>query len=81
MASSVLEFSPSSRAPLVFRPSLHTIDEIVNALAPFYGPNCPISAVFNDNSPKESRVDATLSTVVGVLRNYVGSREPVLVIG
>ncbi|MBN9064093.1 MAG: hypothetical protein BGP06_12875 [Rhizobiales bacterium 65-9] len=87
MSASVLEFpsdgrsQSASRPPLVFRPSLHSVEQIVNALTPFYGPHCPVCAVFNDNSLEESRVNAKVSTVASALRGYMGSEAPLLVIG
>jgi precorrin-4 methylase len=81
MTLSVFEGSARLRAPLIFRPALHSIDDIVHALIPFYGPRCPISAHFKDSSPKGSRIDATLGTIVNALPASSGSREPTLVIG
>lgn len=81
MTLSASEVVPAARPPLVFRPALHSLEEIVHALTPFYGPRCPISAVFNDNCPNESRVAARLNNVASVLRGYAGAGEPVLVIG
>jgi precorrin-4 methylase len=66
---------------LAFRLSLHSIDEIVNALIPFYGPHCRTSAIFHDAPAEETRIDATLDTISGALIKRGTNRRPVLVIG
>jgi precorrin-4 methylase len=66
---------------LAFRSSLHSVDDIVNALIPFYGPHCRTSAIFHDSLSAETRIDATLETIAGALINYATNRRPVLVIG
>jgi precorrin-4 methylase len=66
---------------LAFRLSLHSIDDIVNALIPFYGPHCRTSAIFHEAPSVETRIDATLDTISGALINCATNRRPVLVIG
>lgn len=70
-----------ARLPLAFRPSLHTLDEVLRALMPFYGPNCPIAAVYHTEGIGEARFEATLGTLLGKLGAQHADRAPLLYIG
>ena len=72
--------SEIAKTPLAFRPALHTPEQVVAALVPYYGPNRRVSAIFVDHSSCETRVEATLNTLVAALRQYLPSVVPLLVI-
>jgi precorrin-4/cobalt-precorrin-4 C11-methyltransferase len=74
------ESGQASRPLLAFRPSLHSIEQIVHALMPFYGMNCPIAAISVDTVHGESCVEATLGSITAMLANNAAFSRPILVI-
>ena len=67
------------RKPLAFRLSLHSLDEMVNMLTPYYGASCPIFAILDDASSLHVR--ATLGTIVEACKGGAMPKRPFLVIG
>lgn len=81
MTGSETKLFAGSRAPLAIRPSLHSIEDIVNHLSPFYGPHCPIVAVFGQFTSMSTQIEATLSTIAARLPVSDGYEKPVLIVG
>lgn len=65
---------------LTFRPSLHSIEQIVHALVPYYGLNHPIAAISTDPLQPESCIEATLGSISALLMDKASFRRPVLII-
>jgi precorrin-4 methylase len=70
-----------TRETIAIRPSLHSIQTIVDVLAPYYGPHCPIIAIFGEFSFASTHVKATLSTIISKLPANADGQAPILVIG
>ena len=65
---------------LTFRPSLHSIEQIVHALVPYYGPNHPIAAISTDPRHADTCIEATLGSISAILTDNASFSRPVLVI-
>lgn len=81
MTEPSLEDIQRARKPLAFRLTLHSLDEMVNLLTPYYGLNCPIFAILDDDPAGGLHIRATLGTVVEAFKREAGSRRPFLVVG
>jgi len=80
-------FQHNARAenPLAIQLSLHTLDDVVRELIPFFGENCPISVVYSKSRtqivhPAEV-VRATLSTIREIPDYTPGTRSAFLLVG
>jgi precorrin-4 methylase len=65
---------------LAIRPSLHSVEDIVRALMPYYGPNHPIVAISTEAINSESYIEATLSSIADILIEKAAFSRPILVI-
>lgn len=76
------DFTPVDVPTAIFaiRPTLHSIEQIVQALVPYYGFNCPIAAISLDSVHAESCIEGTLNTIAAILANNATFSRPVLVI-
>jgi len=60
---------------LAFRPALHSIEQIVHALVPYYGPNHPVAAIAIDAVYPQARIEGTLSSIAAMVsEHHIGSR-------
>jgi precorrin-4 methylase len=80
-------FRRNSRSgnPLPIQLSIHTLDNVVRELVPFFGENCPISVIYN-KSPAHSVhhaevVQATLSTINSTSDYGAHTRSAFILIG
>ena len=84
--SQVLTFGCTTRSPLPIQLSLHTLDDIVRELVPFFGEDCPIRLVYTESLPKTTYstevVQATLATIQNVSNcNPYYARSAFIVVG
>jgi hypothetical protein len=63
-----------------FRASLHSVQDLVNALLPYYGPQCRVSAIDLGRLNGEVCVEGTLESIAGMLAKADGYLKPLLVI-
>lgn len=80
-------FRRNSRSgrPLPIQLSIHTLDNVVRELVPFFGEHCPISVIYN-KSPAQSVhhaevVQATLSTIQSASDNSPHTRSAFILVG
>ena len=70
--------------PLPIQLSIHTLDRVVRELAPFLGPECPISVIYNKlpqfAQPAEV-LQATLSTIQPVPGYTPQTRSAFILVG
>jgi precorrin-4 methylase len=74
-----------SGTPLPIQLSIHTLDNVVRELVPFFGENCPISVIYN-KSPAQvvhpaEVVQATLSTIQNVSDYSPHARSAFILVG
>ena len=80
MDSSSAGWTGQARAPLAFRPSLHSIEQIVHALVPYYGLSHPVAAFSTDPLHGETCIQGTLDSIASMLNSHAALSRPVLVI-
>jgi precorrin-4 methylase len=73
------------REPLPIQLSIHTLDDVVRELVPFFGENCPISVIYN-KSPAQSVhhaevVQATLSSIRSASDHSPHTRSAFILVG
>ena len=80
-------FRRNSRSgrPLPIQLSIHTLENVVRELVPFFGEHCPISVIYS-KSPAQSVhhaevVQATLSTIHSVSDNTPHTRSAFILVG
>lgn len=69
----LLHTRAAARSPLAVHLTLHSLDQLVKELVPFYGIDCPISVLVERGVPERQVVRATLGTV-----EYRTAEMPVL---
>jgi hypothetical protein len=74
-----------SGSPLPIQLSIHTLDNLVRELTPFFGEHCPISVIYN-RSPAQNVhhaevVQATLSTIHSASDYTLHTRSAFILIG
>lgn len=65
---------------MTFRTSLHSVQDIVNALVPFYGPQYPVAAVDMGRLNGGPQIEGTLESIAGILAKVEGFPRPLLMI-
>ncbi len=68
-------------ATLAIHLSIHALEDVVRELTPFYGPDCPAAIVARASWPDERIVRATLSEIVGALRESRIERTALILVG
>jgi precorrin-4/cobalt-precorrin-4 C11-methyltransferase len=68
-------------ATLAIHLSVHTLEDVVAELMPFYGFACPVAIVARASWPDERIVHSTLSEVVGALREAPIERTALILVG
>src|SRR6201999_4263863 len=68
-------------ATLAVHLSIHALKDVVAELTPFYGPDCPAAIVARASWPDERIVRATLSEIVGALRETPIERTAIILVG
>jgi precorrin-4/cobalt-precorrin-4 C11-methyltransferase len=68
-------------ATLAIHLSIHALERVVAELTPFYGPDCPVAVVARASWPDERIVRATLSEIVGALRETRPERTALILVG
>jgi precorrin-4/cobalt-precorrin-4 C11-methyltransferase len=81
----ILTFGETARPPLPIQLSLHTLDDIVRELVPFFGEDCPIRLVYTDSLPhapySTEVVQATLATIQSISNYNPYTGSPFIVVG
>jgi precorrin-4/cobalt-precorrin-4 C11-methyltransferase len=68
-------------ATLAIHLSIHVLEDVVAELTPFYGPDCPAAIIARASWPDERVVRATLSEIVGALRETPIERTALILVG
>jgi precorrin-4/cobalt-precorrin-4 C11-methyltransferase len=68
-------------ATLAIHLSIHALERVVAELTPFYGPDCPVAVVARASWPDERIIRATLSEIVGALRETRPERTALILVG
>lgn len=71
----------ATRATLAVHLSIHVIDEVVEALRPVYGPDCPAAVVVRASWPNERILRGTLDTIAALVRAEQIERTAVILVG
>ena len=79
--SESLEAFAATRATLAIHLSIHTLDDVVRRLTPFYGPDCPVAIVFRASWPDEAIVKGTLATIVALAAPVKLERTALILVG
>ena len=80
-------FQGNSRSgrPLPIQLSIHTLDNVVRELVPFFGEHCPISVIYNKSSAQSVHhaevVQATLSTIHSASDDSPHTRSAFILVG
>ena len=80
-------FQRNSRSgrPLPIQLSIHTLDNVVRELVPFFGEHCPISVIYNKSSAQSVHhaevVQATLSTIHSASDDSPHTRSAFVLVG
>jgi hypothetical protein len=80
-------FQGNSRSgrPLPIQLSIHTLDNVVRELVPFFGEHCPISVIYSKGSAQSVHhaevVQATLSTIHSASDNSLHTRSAFILVG
>lgn len=69
------------RATLVLHLAVQAIEEVVAALTPAYGPDCPVAVVARASWPDETIVRGSLATIAAATRAAGIRRTAVIVVG
>jgi precorrin-4 methylase len=80
MDVSAFAYSSTARPVMAFRASLHSVQDIVNALLPYYGPHCPVAAMDMGRLNGDACIEGTLESIAGMLAKADGFPKPLLVI-
>ncbi len=70
-----------TQATLAIHLSIHVLAAIVVELTPFYGPDCPVAAVFRASWPDERIVRATLATIEARVAEAPMERTALVLVG
>jgi precorrin-4/cobalt-precorrin-4 C11-methyltransferase len=54
-------------ATLAIHLSIHVLDEVVSALMPHYGPDCPVAVIWRASWPDERIIRGTLATIESII--------------
>jgi len=54
-------------ATLAIHLSIHLLDEVVSALMPHYGPDCPVAVIWRASWPDERIIRGTLATIESII--------------
>ncbi len=68
-------------ATLAIHLAIHALDEVVAALAPFYGEDCPAAVVVRASWPDERVVQGALSALPALLRDDPVERTALILVG
>jgi precorrin-4/cobalt-precorrin-4 C11-methyltransferase len=68
-------------ATLAIHLSIHVIDEVVAALAPHYGADCPVAVVFRASWPDERVLRGTLATIAAGVAAAGLERTALILVG
>ena len=80
MDTSAFASLSTARPMMTFRASLHSVQDIANALLPYYGPQCPVAAMDLGRLDGELCVEGTLESIAGMLAKADDYLKPLLVI-
>jgi len=68
-------------ATLALHLSIHVVEDVVAALTPFYGPDCPTAVVFRATWPDERVLTGTLATIAGLVAEAKLERTALILVG
>jgi len=68
-------------ATLVVHLAIHTLDQVVEMLQPFYGSDCPVAVVAHASWPEERIVRGTLADISAKLKANTIERTAVILVG
>lgn len=70
-----------TRATLAIHLSIHVIEQVVDELLPFYGPDCPAAVVWRATWPDERVLRASLGTIAALVRAERLERTAIILVG
>lgn len=76
-----LETFAESGATLAIHLAIHRLEEIVERLVPFYGPQCPVAVVYRVSWPEERVVIAVLADIVARMVMDPIERSALILVG
>jgi precorrin-4/cobalt-precorrin-4 C11-methyltransferase len=76
-----LERFAATGATLVVHLSIHTLDAVVERLAPHYGPDCPIAIVYRASWPDQRLLRGTLRTIGALAAESAIDRTATILVG
>ena len=68
-------------ATLALHLSIHVVEDVVAALTPFYGPDCPTAVVFRATWPDERVLTGTLARIAGQVAEARLERTALILVG
>ena len=75
-----LENFANTGATLAIHLSIGNLDQVINALTPAYGPDCPVAIVYRASWPDEQVIHATLATLRDAMHDGI-SRTALILVG
>lgn len=76
-----LEHFAASGATLAIHLSIHVLEEVVERIMPYYGPECPVAIVFRASWPDQRIVRAKLADIVERSRQDPVDRTATILVG
>lgn len=76
-----LEAFAATRATLAVHLSIHVLDDVVQRLLPFYGPDCPAAIVYRASWPDETIIKGTLADIAAKSASAKLERSALIIVG
>ena len=76
-----LEAFAATRATLAVHLSIHVLDDVVQRLLPFYGPDCPAAIVYRASWPDETIIKGTLADIAEKSASAKLERSALIIVG
>jgi precorrin-4/cobalt-precorrin-4 C11-methyltransferase len=81
VAQSVVLTRTGGRATLAIHLSIHALEQVVEAVLPFYGASCPAAVVARASWPDELIVRAPLGELVAAMKDSAVERTALILVG
>ena len=76
-----LEAFAATRATLAVHLSIHVLDDVVQRLLPFYGPDCPAAIVYRASWPDETIIKGRLADIAAKSASAKLERSALIIVG
>jgi precorrin-4/cobalt-precorrin-4 C11-methyltransferase len=80
-ASEDLAAFAATKATLAIHLSIHVLENVVETLAPIYGPDCPVAVVYRASWPEERVIEGTLADILAKVMSAPIERSALILVG